>query len=175
MSAQEGVPIVGDIIEIEHTDDYSATAPVWTHIAHTVDTIEPSANTESAEIRQHAEFQMDVAAVSAAWETTFSKKIVTGTAALTELGLIGSNQELLGHYDTRDGDATAEALRISVFATEADRDSGTIKYQLGFDDYLLLRGDGSIGVEEFSTVEMTLRSRTNPIRLDAGGTLGGGT
>lgn len=174
MSTTEGVPLVGDIIEIEHTDDYSATAPSWTQIAHTVDTIEPSPNTETSEIRQHGEFQLDVAAVSAAWETTFSKKIVTGTAGLTALKLLGGNSELLAQYDTRDGSATAEALRITVFASEADRDTGTVKYQLGFTDYLLMRGDGSISPEEFSTVELTIRSRTSPIRLDDGGTLGGG-
>lgn len=172
MTAPVDQPLVGDLIEIEHTDDYTATAPVWDIVGHTTDTVEPSPNVETAEIRQHGEFLMDVAAVSEAWETTFSKKIVSGNGALDILGLMGSsNNTLQGYYDTREGNKTGEALRISVYANADDRDSGTTKYQLGLKDYLLSRGDGEIAVEDFSTVEMTVFSRARPIRIDLGGTL----
>lgn len=176
MTAPVDQPLVGDLIEIEHTDDYTATAPTWDIVGHTTDTVEPSPNVETAEIRQHGEFLMDVAAVSESWQTTFSKKIVSGNGALDILGLMGStNNTLQGYYDTREGGSAAEALRISIYANAEDRSSGTSKYQLGLEDYLLIRGDGEIAVEDFSTVEMTIYSRLRPIRIDLGGTLGGGS
>lgn len=171
MTAPVDQPLVGDLIEIEHTDDYTATAPVWDIVGHTTDTVEPSPNVETASIRQHGEFLMDVGAVSEAWEITFSKKIVSGNGALDILGLLGTNSELLGYYDTREGSATAEALRISVYANADDLDSGTAKYQLGVEDYILQRGDGEIAVEDFSTLELTILARLRPIRIDLGGTL----
>lgn len=173
MSATAQLPLVGDIIEIEHTDDYTATSPVWTIVAHTADTVETAPNTETASIRQHGEFQMDKSAVSEAWEITFSKKILSGVAGLETLGLIGANSELLGSVDTRESNATAPALRIQIYASEADRDTGTVKYSLGTDNYILARGGGEINVEEFALVEMVIHSRARPVRLDEGGTLGG--
>lgn len=173
MAASPGQPLVGDLIEIEHTDDYTATTPTWNIVGHTTDTVEPSPNVETADIRQHGEFLMDVAAVSEAWETTFSKKIVTGNGALDILGLLGSNSELIGSHDTREGSSAAEALRVSIYATAADRAAGTVKYRLGLQDYVLARGDGEIATEDFSTVEMTIYSRMRPIRIDLGGSLSG--
>lgn len=171
MTAPVDQPLVGDLIEIEHTDDYSATAPTWDIVGHTTDTVEPSPNVETAEIRQHGEFLMDVAAVSESWQITFSKKIVSGNGALDILGLLSSNDELLGYYDVREGSASNEALRISVYANADDLDSGTAKYQLGLKDYLLIRGDGEMAVEDFSTIEFTTYARLRPVRLDLGGTL----
>lgn len=172
MTAPVDQPLVGDLIEIEHTDDFSATAPTWNVVGHTTDTVEPSPNVETAEIRQHGEFLMDVGAVSESWQTTFSKKIVSGNGALDTLGLLDdTSYELIGYYDTREGSAANEALRISVYANASDLDSGTAKYQLGLKDYLLIRGDGEIAVEDFSTVEMTIYSRLRPIRIDLGGSL----
>ena len=178
MSAEPDTPLVGDLIEIEHTSDFSATAPTWNVVGHTTDTIEPSPNVETAEIRQHGEFMMDQNAVSEAWETTFSKKITSGPGALDILGLIGDNFELYGYHDTREaaaaGNAPNEALRVTVYANVEARASGTVKYQLGFTDYILSRGDGEIAVEDFSTLELTIFSRSRPIRIDLGGVLGGG-
>ena len=174
MSAEPDTPLAGDLIEIEHTEDFAATAPTWNLVGHTTDTIEPSPNVENSQVRQHGEFIMDSAAVSEAWETSFSKKITSGPGALDILGLIGDNFELLGYHDTREGAAANEALRVTVYASVEDRAAGTVKYQLGFTDYILQRGDGEIAVEDFSTVEMTIVSRARPIRIDLGGVLGGG-
>lgn len=173
MSAEPDVPLVGDLIEIEHTDDYSASSPTWNVVGHTTDSVEPSPNVSTAEIRQHGEFMMDQNAVSEAWETSFSKKITSGPGALDILGLLGPNKQLYGYHDTNEGTAVAEALRVSVYATAEARAAGTVKYQLGFTDFILMRGDGEITVEDFSTVEMTILGRARPVRLDLGGTLEG--
>lgn len=165
MSAS-GTPIVGDIIEIEHTADVNATAPTWNVVAHTADTVELAPNTENAEVRQHESEQMDKAAVSEAWEISFSRKFVTGSAGLSTLGLLGPNNELKGSQDTRESSNNADALRISVYASREDRDAGNIKWQVQTDNYLLIRGSGEINVEEFALVEMVIHSRVRPVRSD---------
>lgn len=164
--------LVGDIIEIEHTDDHTAGTPVWNKVGKTKDTVEVSPNTEVAEIRHHESYAMDKAPVSESWEIGFSADIVTGTAQLETLGLIDTNNyELLGSVDSREGTNTADAITVTVYATEADASAGNVKYEIGTNDYIIAVDTGEIGVEDFSTREMVIHSRIRPIRLDAGGTL----
>lgn len=166
--------LVGDIIEIEHTDDHTATTPQWDLVGKTKDTVEVSPNTEVAEVRHHGQYAMDKAPVSESWEIGFSTDIVTGTAQLQTLGLINeTTQELKGSADSREGGGTAEAIRITVYATEEDAaaGAGSEKYQLATPDYIIAVDTGEIGVEDFSTREIVVHSRVRPIRLDAGGSL----
>lgn len=167
-----GDSIVGGIIEIEHTDDHTASSPTWDLIGKTTDAVEMSPNTETADERQHASMQRDVAATSEAWEISFTADVVTGTAQLEALGAIDTNSyELKGHVDSRETGNNADAIRITVYENEADAQSGTEKWQVATDDYLLLVGSGTVQVEDYSTRDFTIRSRIRPIRLDAGGTL----
>lgn len=159
-------PLVGDILELEQTDDVNATAPTWNVVAHTADSVELSPNTENAEMRQHESEQMDKAAVSEAWELSFSKKFLTGSAGLSTLHLLGPNNELKGSADTRKMAANAPALRVTAYASREDRDAGNVKWQVQTDNYLLIRGSGELNVEEFALIEFVIHSRARPVRTD---------
>lgn len=159
-------PLVGDILEMEVTDDVNATAPTWTVVAHTADAVELAPNTENAEIRQHESEQMDKAAVSEAWEISFSKKFLTGSAGLEALGLLGPNNELKGSADTREMSASAPALRVTAYASREAKSAGTVKWQVQTDNYMILRGSGEINVEEFALIEFVIHSRARPVRTD---------
>lgn len=168
-----GNTLIGDIIEIEHTDDHTASSPTWDLVGKTTDSVEISPNTETASQRPHSSRQQDKAAISEAWEIAFAANIVTGTAQLETLGAIDSNSyELQGSVDSNETENTGDALQVTIYEDEAAKSSDTIKYQLATTDYLLVIGSGEISVEDFSTRDFTIHSRERPIRLDAGGTLG---
>jgi hypothetical protein len=164
--------LVGDIIDIEHTDDHTASTPTWNKVGKTTDAMEIAPNVETASRRHHEDFQMDKAAVSEAWEITFSSSIVTGTAQLETVDLIDtSSYELQGYADTRESGNAADAITMTAYASEADKASGTVKWETGTSDYLLTVGSGEVNVEDFSTREFVIHSRVPPVRLDAGGSL----
>ena len=164
--------IVGDIIEIEHTPDHTASSPTWTLVGATTDTVEVSPNTETTSGRDHSSKQQDKSAISEAWEIAFTRNIVTGVAQLQTLGLIDdSTYELKGSVDTRNSSNTADAIQITVYADEAAKSAGNAKYQIATSDYLLQAEAGELSVEDFSTQDFTVHSRERPKRLDAGGSL----
>jgi hypothetical protein len=164
--------LVGDIIEIETTDDHTASTPTWTLVGKTKDTLTLSPNTEVAETRHHGAFAMDKAAVSEAWEMAFSADIVTGTAQLETLDLINTNTyELQGYADSRELSAANPAITVTAYASEADASNDNVKWEVGTSNYLVTVDSGEIGVEDFSTREMVIHSRIRPTRLDAGGSL----
>lgn len=167
-----GDSIVGDIIEIEHTDDHTASSPTYDLVGKTTDAVEMSPNTEVADERQHASFQRDKTATSEAWEIAFAADVVTGTAQLEALDLIDtSTYELKGHVDSRETSNANDAIQITVYDNEGDQASDTVKWQVATDDYVLVVGSGSVQVEDYSTRDFTIHSRIRPIRIDAGGTL----
>jgi hypothetical protein len=167
-----GQPIVGDLIEIEHTDDHTASTPTWNIVGKTVDTVDLSPNTDIAEQRRTGEFALDKSAVSGAWEIGFGADIVTGTAQLETLDLIDlSTHELREYVDSRETGNTADAVRVTVYDNEADQASGTVKWQVGTSNYIIEVGDGELSVDDYSTREFVIHSRMRPIRLDAGGSL----
>ena len=162
--------LVGDIIDIEHTDDASATDPTWNLVGKTTDTVEIASNVEVADSRIHANFQREQAATSAAWEIGFSAHVVTGTAQLETLGLIDTNSyELQSYVDSRETGNTQDALKITVYDSAADKSSGTVKWDLGTSDYVLVQETANVQVEDYSTRDFTIYSRIKPIRLEAGG------
>jgi len=164
--------LVGDIIDIEHTDDHTASTPAYNRVGKTFDTVEIAANVETAERRYHEDFQMDKAAVSEAWEITFSADIVANEAQLKTLDLIDSSSyEIQGYADTRESANTADAITITAYASEADKASNTVKWKLGTSDYLLTVGSGEVNIEDQSTRDFLIESRVPPIRLDLGGSL----
>jgi hypothetical protein len=171
MSAS-GQSIVGDIIEIEHTVDHTATEPTYNLVGKTTDSVSLSPNTNTTEQRVTNELQLDKAATSEGWEVGFTADIVTGTAQLETLGAIDTTSyELKGHVDSRETDNIADAIQITVYETEADRDAGTPKWQVATSDYLLVVDSGELSVEDYSTRDFVIHSRMRPIRIDAGGTL----
>ena len=88
------------------------------------------------------------------------------------MGLIDTNNyELNGNADSRELAAANPAVRVSVYATEADASSGNEKYRVATDDYIIIAPSAEIGVEDFATRELEIHSRIRPTRLDAGGTL----
>jgi len=164
--------LVGDIIEIEFTDDHTASTPTWNKVGKTKDTVELSPNTDIAEVRHHDAYAMDKSPVTESWEIGFSADVVTGTAQLETMGLIDTNNyELKGNADSRELSASNPAMRVSVYATQADADNDTEKYRVATDDYIIIADSAEIGVEDFSTRELEVHSRERPTRLDAGGTL----
>lgn len=164
--------IVGDIIEIEHTDDYTVASPTWNVVGKTTDSVEVAPNVDVAEARRQGSNQKDKAATGEGWEIGFTADIVTGTAQLETLGAIDTtNYELKGSVDSRESSATAPALQVTIYDNEADKSSGTVKWQIATSDYLLIVGSGELTVEDFSTRDFTIHSRMRPIRKDAGGTL----
>jgi len=167
-----GDSIVGGIIEIEHTDDYTASTPTWTLVGKTTDTVEVSPNTSVSDQRIHGSEQREKAATDEAWEISFTADIVTGTAQLESLGAIDSSTyELKGSVDSRNTGNTGDALQITVYEDQAAKDAGTVKWQVATSDYLLVVGSGTVDVEDFSTRDFTIHSREAPIRIDAGGSL----
>lgn len=171
MSASQD-SVVGDIIEIEHTDDYEASTPTWTLVGKTTDTIEIAPNVEIADSRIHEQFVRDKAASSSAPEVTFSRHIVSPPGTMEALHLQDTTDYEMSFYsDTRQNDTNAEALRITVYDSEADRDADNVKKQWAFPAYILLVDSGEIAIEDFSTWEMVLHCLTEPIDLSAGGSL----
>ena len=167
-----GDSIVGDIIEIEHTDDHTATTPVWNLVGKTTDQVEVSPNTSTTDQRVHGSNQRDKAATDEAWEIAFTADIVTGTAQLETLDAIDtSTYELKGSVDSNDTGNTADAIQITVYEDQAAKDAGTVKWQIATSDYLLVIGSGQLTVEDYSTRDWTIHSRMRPIRIDAGGSL----
>ncbi|MFD1515665.1 hypothetical protein [Halomarina rubra] len=174
MSAGTHDAIAGDIIEIEHTDDTSASTISWTLVGRTADTIEMSPNAETADRNLHGQFQLDKVVTSEAWEVTFSRDVTVPTASMEALGLYdSSNGEVRGHYDSRTGAATNEALQISVYENEQQRSSGSAKAQYGIDEYIIVVDSSELATDDFSTTEMVVHALTRPKRLDADGTLDG--
>jgi hypothetical protein len=172
MSVSSGRSIVGDLIEIEHTDDHTASSPTWNIVGKTTDTVELAPNTDVAEQRLTADRQMDKTATTEAWEIGFSADVVTGTAQLETLDVIDtSSYELQGYADSRETGNTADALQVTVYDNEADKASDTVKWQVATSNYLLQVGGGELAVEDYSTREFTIHSRMRPIRIDAGGSL----
>lgn len=164
--------LVGDIINIEFTDDHTASTPVWNLVGKTKDAVELSPNTETAEARHHDNYAMDKSAVSEAWVIAFAADVVTGTAQLETMDLIDtSTYELKGNADSRELSAANPAMRVTVYATEADADADNVKYRVATDDYIIISTGSEIGVEDFATRELEIHSRVAPTRLDAGGSL----
>lgn len=167
-----GDSIVGDIIEIEHTDDHTVASPAWNLVGKTTDTVEVSPNTSVSDQRVHGSKQRDKRATDEAWEIGFVADIITGTAQLETLGVIDTTtQELKGSVDSDETGNTADAIQITVYANQADKASDTPKYQLATSDYLLVVGSGTLDVGDYSTRDFTIHSRQRPIRIDAGGSL----
>ena len=166
MSATQGRTIVGDIIDIEHCEDLTATEPTWDLVAKTQDTVETSPNTEVADTRLHERFNLEKSATSEAWEISFSALIETGPGQLQVLGLLTDNYEEAGHVDSRD---TAEALRITIYADQAAKDAGEYKYRTGIEDYLLVHDGGEVPADDYSSISFVIHSRHRPIRLGLGG------
>lgn len=164
--------LVGDIIDIEFTDDHTASTPTWNLVGQTTDTVEIDSGIETADNRIHGQFSRVVNAVSELWDIGFSAHVVTGTAQLETMGLIDtSTYELKAYSDSRELSASNPAVRITAYATEADKSSGTVKWDLATDDYLITAGTASLNVEDYSTRDISLFSRIRPIRLDEGGSL----
>jgi hypothetical protein len=164
--------IVGDIIEIEHTADHTPQSPQWNLIGKTHDTVELSPNVEVAERRHHESKHTDKSATMEAWEISFSKDIVAGTAALEELGLLDSSSYAYqGFADTRETGNAADALMISVYENDSERQSNNPMWQVATADYLLLVDTGELAVEDYSTYEMVIHSREAPTDINAGGSL----
>ncbi|MDT3434687.1 hypothetical protein [Haloarcula sp. 1CSR25-25] len=164
--------LVGDIIEIEHTDDHSASTPTWNKVGKTKDTVEIAPETEVADVRHHEDFQRDKTATSEAWEISFAADIVTGTAQLETIDLIDtSTYELKGYADSRETGNTADAITITVYDNEADQADNTVKHEVGTTDYVIIADSGEMAVEDYSTREFVIYSRERPVRLDAGGSL----
>lgn len=166
-SAQEGLTLVGDIIDIEVCSDLSETEPTWDLVAKTQDTIELSPNVEIASARPHEKMQQDKAGTSEAWETSFTQQIVSGPGQLQTLGLLTEDFKQAGQYDSRD---TTEVIRITVYADEAAKSAGEFKAQIGFENYLLAGDGGEIAVDDFSTESFVIHSRHRPLRLGLGAT-----
>lgn len=163
--------LVGDIIEIEKTDDHTATDPTWDVVGKTTDTVEISSGTETAESRVHGQYAQLVNAISELWEISFSAHVVTGTAQLEALGLIDTTDyDLKGHVDSQETGDTAPAIKVTAYANEADQSSGTVKWDLATYDYLLITETANVQVEDYSTRDFTLFSRHRPLRLEAGAT-----
>lgn len=163
--------LVGDIIEIEKTDDYTATDPTWNVVGKTTDTVEVNSGTETAESRVHGQYAQLVNAISELWEIGFLAHVVTGTAQLEALGVIDTTDyDLKGHVDSQEETGTNPAIKITAYASEADQASGTVKWDLATYDYLLVTGTASVQVEDYSTRDFTLYSRHRPLRLEAGAT-----
>ena len=174
MSASQHESVAGDIIEIEHTDDTTATAPTFTLIGRTADTIELSPNAETADRRHHGSLQLDKAVTSEAWEITFSKDVTISVGGEEALGLYDATTgEMRGHYDTRTGTGANEAIQITVYENETQRSAGTVKYQLGIDEYIVVADSAELAVDDFSTSELVIHALTRPKRLDQDGTLDG--
>lgn len=172
MSASKHEALSGDIIEIEHTDDTTASTPTWTLIGRTTDTIELSPNVESDQSRLHESKQLDEAVVSEAWELSFSRHVTTTVAGLTALGLYDdTNGELKGSYDSRVGSENNPALQISVYENDAQRQASDAKYQLGIDEYIVKHDGAEIDPEGFASMGLVVRSLSRPKRLDQDGTL----
>jgi len=164
--------LVGDVIEIELTDDHTATDPTYNVVGKTTDTVEITPNAEVADSRIHGQFARVQNVVSESWELSFAAHVVTGTAQMEALGLIDTtNYELLGFADSREMSASAPALKITAYATEADQSSGTVKWDLATNDYIIVDEGAGIQVEDYSTRDLTVYSRIRPIRLEAGGSL----
>lgn len=172
MSVAAGRSIVGDIIEIEHTDDHTASSPTWNLVGKTTDQIEVNPNTSVADQRLQDSLQRDKHATDEAWEVGFTANIVTGTAQLETLGAIDTTTyELKGFVDSNETENTGDAIQVTVYDNEADKTSDTPKWQIATSDYVLVIGSGSIDVEDYSTRDFTIHSRMRPIRIDAGGSL----
>jgi hypothetical protein len=165
--------LAGDILEIEHTDDYTASTVSWTLIGRTADTIEESGNVEVADRRHHGSELLDKAATSEAPELSFSRDVTMTPGAMEALGLLDtSTYEQNYTHDSRTATATAEALQITAYENEAQRSNSTVKYQLGIDSYIINLDSKEFNVDDFSTMELIVHALTRPIRLDQGGSLG---
>lgn len=164
--------LIGDIIDIEHTDDHTASSPTWNKVGKTKDTVEISPNNEVAEVRHHEDKQMDKTATSESWEVSFSSDIVTGTAQLETVDLIDTTTyELKGSADSRETGNTADAITITAYDSEADKSNNTVKWELGITNYVIVVDSGELAVEDYSTRELVIHAREPPVRLDAGGSL----
>ncbi|EMA42658.1 hypothetical protein [Halococcus saccharolyticus] len=165
----ENKRIVGDIIVIETTDDHTATAPTWTVVGSTTDSIEMSPNAEIADNREHGDFILQKDPVSEAWEISHAANMLTGPAQLQALGLLTEDNKERGTYDPgRDGN---EAFRISVYADQAAYDAGDYKAQIGASNYVVAHDGGEINVDDYSTISIVWHLRQRPVRLGLGGTL----
>ena len=165
----ENKRIVGDIIVIETTDDHTATAPTWTVVGSTTDSIEMSPNAEIADSREHGDFILQKDPASEAWEVSHAANMLTGPAQLQALGLLTSDNKERGTYDPgRDG---TEAFRITVYADQAAYDAGNFKARIGASNYVVAHDGGEINVDDYSTLSVVWHLRQRPVRLGLGGTL----
>lgn len=165
----ENKRIVGDIIVIETTEDHTATAPTWTVVGSTTDSIEMSPNTEISDSREHGSFLLEKDPVSEAWEISFAANMLTGPAQLQSLGLLTDDYEERGQYDP--GRDSTEALRISVYEDQDAYDAGDLKAQIGTGNHIRVHDGGEINVDDYSGISFVLHLRERPIRLGLGGTL----
>lgn len=168
----ENERIVGDIIVIETTEDATATAPTWTVVGSTTDSIEMSPNAEIADAREHGSFVLEKDPASEAWEVSTSANMLTGPAQLQALGLLTDDFRTRGSYDP--GRDSNEAFRISIYEDQAAYDDGTFKAQIGASNYVVAHDGGEINVDDYSTISVVWHLRQRPVRLGLGGTLGNG-
>lgn len=164
--------LVGPLVDLEVTDDHTATTVSWTKVAYLADSIELSPNAEIADQNDFEARVLDKSAVSEAWEQTFSKNVTVVEAGLQALGLLDDNYRMQGSVDTRHMTATAPAIRFSAYQTEEDMANDSPGWQLGCEDYVIARGDTEINPDDYSLGEYTLHYRRQPVRLDLGGSLG---
>ncbi|WP_435075957.1 hypothetical protein [Halococcus sp. AFM35] len=169
---EENQRIVGDIIVIETTDDATATAPTWTAVGSTTDSIELSPNAEMGDAREHGEFVLQKDPVSEAWEIALSANMLSGPAQLQALGLLTDDFHVRGAYDP--GRTSNEAFRITVYADQAAYDAGNFKAQIGASNYVAAHDGGEINVDDYSTISVVFHLRQRPVRIGLGGTLGSG-
>ena len=169
---EENQRIVGDIIVIETTDDLTATAPTWTVVGSTSDSIELSPNSEIADSREHGEFTLQKDPVSEAWEISHAANMLSGPAQLQALGLLTDDFHERGTYDP--GRNSNEAFRITVYADQAAYDAGNFKAQIGASNYVVAHDGGEINVDDYSTLSVVWHLRQRPVRIGLGGTLGNG-
>lgn len=168
-AAPDGQTIAGGIIDIEHCEDVTATAPTWNLVAKTQDTVELSPNAENVDARVHEKFNLEKDVVSEAWEIAFSALLVTGPGQLQTLGLLTDDFREKGHADAPETDT--QAIQITVYDDQAAKDAGEVKYQVASTNYVLMHDGGEIAVDDYSTVSFVIHSRERPIRVDLGGTL----
>lgn len=161
--------VSGGIIDIEHSSDLSVSDPTFTVVGKTKGSISWSPNTDVAESSDdHSTLHADKAAVGAAWEVTFSGKILSTLGGLETLGLYDSTNEVMGEYvDQVPSDD--EGLRITVYEDADAKDAGTVTLQIGpEDDYVLVLSDFSIEADGFSVWECTLHVRESPTMSTGG-------
>ena len=155
--------VAGDVIDIEYTADASATAPVYNLVGKTSGEVSYGSNVEAADVKLHESQQLDKSVTSEAWEIEFAKLIQSTLASLRTLGLVGPNDEMKGYSDSRENGDPDPQLRITVYDSQADKDSGNDKWQITIGDFVIVDSEGAIPGDDYATRSFVVHARERPV------------